>query len=93
MLKNIGIIGEGKMGTNLLYYLLDMDFSLTWICSEEADLEKLRRNFSKRLARSLEAGIIDENRLQSILERVKISNTLEEVAACELIIEAISEEL
>jgi 3-hydroxyacyl-CoA dehydrogenase len=93
MLKNIGIIGEGKMGTNLLYYLLDMDFNLTWICSPEADLEKLRRNFSKRLGRSLEAGIIDEDRFQSILERIKISNALEDVASCELIIEAITEDL
>jgi len=81
------------MGTNLLYYLLDMDFCLTWICSGEADLEKLRKNFTKRLGRSLEAGIIDENRLQGILERIKISNKAEDVATCELIIEAITEDL
>jgi 3-hydroxyacyl-CoA dehydrogenase len=93
MLKNIGIIGEGKMGTNLLYYLLDMDFNLTWICSPEADLEKLRRNFSKRVGRSLEARIIDENRFQSIMGRIKISNTLEDIASCELIVEAITEDL
>ena len=93
MLKNIGIIGEGKMGANLLYYLLDMDFNLTWICSPEADLEKLRRNLSKRLGRSLEAGIIDEDRFKSILEHIKISNALEDVASCELIIEAITEDL
>ena len=92
MLNNIGIIGEGKMGTNLLYYLLDMDFSLTWICSADADLEKLRKNFRKRLSRSLEAGIIDENRFQSILEHVKITNTVQDVATCDLIIEAISED-
>jgi len=93
MLKNIGIIGEGKMGTNLLYYLLDMDFSLTWICSPEADVEKLRRNLSKRLGRSLEAGIIDEDRFKSILRHIQISNALEDVASCELIIEAITENL
>ncbi len=93
MLKNIGIIGEGKMGTNLLYYLLDMNFNVTWICSSDADLEKLRKNFSKRLGRSLEAGIIDEKRYQSILECVKISNNAADLASCELIIEAISEEL
>ncbi len=93
MLKNIGIIGEGKMGTNLLYYLLDMDFNLTWICSPKADLEKLRKNFSKRLGRSLEAGIIDENRFQGILECVKISNNAADLASCDLIVEAISEEL
>ena len=93
MLKNIGIIGEGKMGTNLLYYLLDLDFNLTWICSQDADLEKLRRTFNKRLIRTLEAGIIDEKRFQSIQERMTISSTLEDVATCELIIEAINEEL
>jgi 3-hydroxyacyl-CoA dehydrogenase len=93
MLKNIGIIGGGKMGTNLLYYLLDMDFNLIWICSPEADLEKLRKNFRKRLSRSLEAGILDEKRFQNILEHIKISNALEDVASCELIIEAISEDL
>jgi 3-hydroxyacyl-CoA dehydrogenase len=93
MLKNIGIIGEGKMGTNLLYYLIDMDFNLTWICSQDADLERLRRTFNKRLIRTLEAGIIDEKRFQSIQERMTISSSLEDVTACELIIEAINEEL
>ncbi len=93
MLKNIGIIGEGKMGTNLVYYLLDMDFNLTWICSPDADLEKLRKNFSKRLGRSLEAGIIDENRFHDIMGCVKISNNTMDLVSCELIIEAISEDL
>jgi 3-hydroxybutyryl-CoA dehydrogenase len=92
MLKNIGIIGEGKMGTNLLYYLVDMDFNLTWVCSQEADPDKLRRTFDKRLIRTLEAGIIDEERFKSILERINISNSLEDTASCELIIEAINED-
>jgi 3-hydroxyacyl-CoA dehydrogenase len=93
MLKNIGIIGEGKMGTNLLYYLVDMDFNLTWVCSLEADPEKLRKTFDKRLVRTLEAGIIDEERFNSIQERINITNAIDDVASCELIIEAISEDL
>jgi 3-hydroxyacyl-CoA dehydrogenase len=93
MLKNIGIIGEGKMGTNLLYYLLDMDFTLTWICSTDADLEKIKKSFNKRLNRSLEAGIIDETRYQGILDRITISAFPDDLASCELIIEAICENL
>jgi 3-hydroxybutyryl-CoA dehydrogenase len=92
MLKNIGIIGEGKMGTNLLYYLLDMDFDLTWICSREADLDKLQKYFRKKMARSLEAGILDEERFHDILEHVKISKEVTDLASCDLIIEAISED-
>ena len=43
----IGIIGEGKMGTNLFYYLLDFGFRLVWICSPEADCEKIRNTDRK----------------------------------------------
>jgi 3-hydroxyacyl-CoA dehydrogenase len=93
MLKNIGIIGEGKMGTNLLYYLIDLDFNLTWVCSQEADPDKLRRTFNKRLVRTLEAGIIDEERYKSILDHINISNNLEDATSCELIIEAINEDI
>jgi 3-hydroxybutyryl-CoA dehydrogenase len=91
MLNNIGVIGEGKMGTNLLYYLLDMEFNLTWIGSPEADIDKLRNNFNKRVVRTLEAGIIDETRFQNIMNQVVISNKLKDLSKCELIIEAISE--
>jgi 3-hydroxybutyryl-CoA dehydrogenase len=91
MLNNIGIIGEGKMGTNLVYYLLDMNFSLTWICSLEADIDKLHKTFNKRLSRTLEAGIIDEKRFQNIMNQVIISNNIKDLSKCELIIEAISE--
>ncbi|MGA3012736.1 MAG: 3-hydroxyacyl-CoA dehydrogenase family protein [Bacteroidales bacterium] len=93
MLKNIGIIGEGKMGTNLLYYLLDMDFTLTWICSQEADPEKLERTLNKRLTRTLEAGIINEKRFHNIREKITISKQSGDLADCDLIIEAINEEL
>jgi 3-hydroxybutyryl-CoA dehydrogenase len=92
MMKHIGIIGEGKMGTNLLYYLLDMDFNLTWICSPEADTERLRRFFRKRLERSLEAGIFDDDRFHSILDRVRISKDLADISSCDPIIETISED-
>ncbi|MCX6244196.1 MAG: 3-hydroxyacyl-CoA dehydrogenase family protein [Bacteroidetes bacterium] len=92
-MDNIGIIGEGKMGTNLLYYLLDMHFSLTWICSPEADLEKIRKHFRKRLERSLDAGLFDEERFQDILIRVRISSDLNDISTCDLIIETIIEEL
>jgi 3-hydroxyacyl-CoA dehydrogenase len=93
MVKHIGIIGEGKMGTNLLYYLVDMDFTLTWICHPLADVEKLRRNFRKRMERSHEAGIFDDARFQSVLGQVMISANLADISSCDLVIETITEDL
>ena len=93
MIENIGIIGEGKMGSNILYYLIDMDFKLTWICSSFADLDKLHRNFNKRMTRTLEAGIIDDDRYQSIMDRLVITSDISALSSCDLIIDAIFEDL
>jgi 3-hydroxybutyryl-CoA dehydrogenase len=90
--QHIAIIGEGKMGTNLLYYLLDMNYRLTWVCSEQADTDKIERSFAKRLIRSYEAGILDEDRFRAIQERVNITKTISGLNDVDLVIEAISED-
>lgn len=92
MLNHIGIIGEGKMGTNLFYYLLDMDLNLTWLCSPDADPDKLRKNLDKKMSRSLQTGILDEARYKNILDHVNITKSHGDLASSELIIEAIPED-
>jgi 3-hydroxyacyl-CoA dehydrogenase len=45
------------------------------------------------LERSLDAGLFDETRFQDILERVRISNDLNDISSSNLIIETITEDL
>jgi 3-hydroxyacyl-CoA dehydrogenase len=92
-IKAIGIIGEGKMGTNLFYYLLEFDFSITWVCSREADTEKISKSFNRKLKRSLDAGVMDETSFSFRQENTLITNDLQQVHRCDLIIETISENL
>jgi 3-hydroxybutyryl-CoA dehydrogenase len=90
---NIGIIGEGKMGTNLFYYLLDFGFSITWVCHKEAEKEKMIKSFNKKLKRSLDAGILDETAYSNINLNTKITSDLKQLKYCDLIIEAIPENI
>jgi 3-hydroxybutyryl-CoA dehydrogenase len=92
-LSSIGIIGEGKMGTNIFHYLLGFPFPLTWLCSDDADLDKLRKSFQKKLKRSLDAGIMDEQRIVFRTENTRITNKVADLSSCNLIIEAIPEHL
>ena len=92
-IKTIGIIGEGKMGTNLFYYLLDFGFSIIWVCSEEADIEKIIKSFNKKLKRSLDTGIMDETSCSKVKVNTIITNDLLQLHQCDLIIEAVSEDL
>jgi 3-hydroxybutyryl-CoA dehydrogenase len=89
-IKQIGIIGEGKMGTGIFYYLLDFDLDLVWICSADADTNKLNRQFIRRINRSFEAGIISRHQFDT-LQNTLITNDLSALRQCDLIIEAIPE--
>jgi 3-hydroxybutyryl-CoA dehydrogenase len=89
----IGIIGEGKMGTNLFYYLRDYDFSLVWVCSKDAETDKIIRTFNKKIKRLLETGIIDETAYSNLQFKSKITRDLQQLKNCDLIIEAIPEKI
>jgi 3-hydroxybutyryl-CoA dehydrogenase len=89
-IKKVGIVGEGKMGTGIFNYLIDYPFELVWVCSPGADTDKLSRQFARRIKRSLETGIIDQQRYDN-LELTKISSDPADLHDCDLIIEAVPE--
>ena len=89
----IGIIGAGKMGTNLFQYLLDFDFKIIWVYSKRSDPEKLIKSFQKKIKRLLDAGLLDETSFLQKQKNTLITNELEQVQKCDLIIETITENL
>jgi 3-hydroxyacyl-CoA dehydrogenase len=92
-IRAIGIIGEGRMGTGIFHYLLDFPYRLCWIVSPEADTGNLKNSLEKRLRRALKAGIIGQEAFDRKLAETVISGSVNELAACDLVIEAINENL
>ncbi len=90
---SIGIIGEGKMGTNIFHYLLDFGFPMIWVSNPKIDLEKIQKSFQKKLKRSLDAGILDETGFFFRTKNIRITNQLTDLSNCDLIIEAVTEDL
>lgn len=92
-LKNIGVIGEGKMGTDIFYYLNDFDFHLTWVCSHLCDKNELLKKFNKKMNRLFKSNIIDKEKYNSKLKNTIISDNINELSNCDIIIEAIFENI
>jgi len=92
-IQTVGIIGEGKMGTSIFYSLFTRPYSLRWIISEEADLKQLTNGFEKKIQRALKNGIISQNEFNEILYKTVISSDIKDTSDCDLVIEAIPEEL
>jgi len=90
---NIGIIGEGKMGSGIFYYLLDFPYVLRWVASPDADIPKLQKSLDKKLKRSLRSGLINQKQHDGILGQTIISNDLRDLKDCDLVIEATNEDI
>lgn len=89
----VGIIGEGRMGKSIFYSLLDHPFRLHWIASQEADLHAMQEQLERKLLRSLKTGILTREEMDERLSGTLISADPETVSVCDLVIEAIPEDL
>jgi 3-hydroxybutyryl-CoA dehydrogenase len=91
-IKKIGVIGEGKMGTDIFYFLNDFGFQLTWICSNNCDKNELIKKFNKRISRLFKSNILNEEKYNYKLNNTIISDNINELSECDIIIEAIFED-
>jgi len=89
----IGVVGCGKMGTNLFHFLAGFPFRLVLICKSVEAAEKIRKSFKRKLGRSLKHGLTDRVTYDYRLSNTIISQSLKDLKDCELVIESISENL
>lgn len=93
---SIGVVGAGVMGSGIAQTVAQAGFRA--ICCDVADdvLEKARENvISGRygLERAVERGKLTREDADAALGRLRFSDSLEEAASCDLVIECVPESL
>jgi 3-hydroxybutyryl-CoA dehydrogenase len=89
----VGIIGCGKMGKDLLDFFRNFDFHLTLVCSTEASMNDIQSAFSKNQERALKYKLIDQEPYEFRLKNTMITTELNQLSNCDLIIEAVTEDV
>ncbi|MBN2535323.1 MAG: 3-hydroxyacyl-CoA dehydrogenase family protein [Spirochaetales bacterium] len=93
MIQCVGVIGTGKMGTNILDYLLHYDFKLRWKCHYEKDVSVLDSLIDRKVKRVLKMQErYDENTFIQYRGRIQISSSIYVLKGCDLIIESVTED-
>lgn len=90
-IKVIGIIGSGKMGSDLFNYLSDFNFQLVWYTRNSAHKVELTKMFQKKVKRQLKHGIISKE-VFDFKYRYKITNHFDDLADVDLIVESVIED-
>ncbi|MCZ7602880.1 MAG: 3-hydroxyacyl-CoA dehydrogenase NAD-binding domain-containing protein [Melioribacteraceae bacterium] len=91
--SNIGIVGAGKMGTGIAQIAATFGHQVFIYDSSKAALQKSEVSLQKILTRLVEKGKVSPQDSAQILNRIHFSDSMTENDNCDLVIEAIIENL
>lgn len=93
MIKNVGIIGAGTMGSGIAQVAATAGCHVVVYDTQEEALKKAQTALDKILARLIEKGRIDADEKKCIQNNISYVNQLQGLSKSELVIEAIIEDL
>ncbi len=90
-IEKIGIIGSGKMGSDLFSYLDNYPFDLYWVGEHSVEMSNLRDKYVKKIERQNKYGLISNEVFLRKKENNVFTSDLSVLSNCHLIVEAIWE--
>ncbi len=92
-IKTIGVVGAGTMGAALAQKFAQEGF-LVWLADRNLQyVEKGLKNICSLLDAGVEKGVFTEAQVQQYISSIKGTSSLAELQSCDLIIEAIFEDI
>lgn len=91
MIETIGIIGCGKMGTDIFHFLSSFSYRIILVCKSQEKIDSIEKSWLRKLKRSLTEGFISEKEFNLRKERIRLTTDLRILSDADLVIESISE--
>jgi 3-hydroxybutyryl-CoA dehydrogenase len=91
MTTTIGVLGAGQMGNGIAHVLAQHEYQVRLYDVLPAQIEKALKTIETNLGRQAQKGVIPADAVPSILARIKVAKELTELADCELVVEAVTE--
>jgi len=94
-MKKIGVLGRGTMASGIVQVFAQNNYDLVmWVRSiDESDPRGSLKSIDKGLSRLVKKEKMTEEDKESILKKVEITTNYEDLKDCDLIIEAIAEDM
>ncbi len=92
-IKKLGVLGFGQMGSGIGQVFAQSGYEVIAVDSIKGMIDKGLKGIEKRLAGRVEKGKLSQIEKDTILGRIKTSLKMEDLADCDLIEEAVPEDL
>ncbi|NQW61543.1 MAG: 3-hydroxybutyryl-CoA dehydrogenase [Deltaproteobacteria bacterium] len=90
-IRSVGVVGGGQMGTGIAQVAAQSGFAVTIVDRSAATLERSQRTMLRSMARLVSKGTLTEAVAAEALARLTFETSLDSLAYCDLIIEAVPE--
>ncbi|WP_432775186.1 3-hydroxyacyl-CoA dehydrogenase NAD-binding domain-containing protein [Brevibacillus gelatini] len=91
--KTVGVIGAGTMGAGIALVCIRKGHQVVLLDANQAVLDKALAYLQSILGKDVEKGKISEQERAETLERAKLVSDMEQLAQCDIVIEAVPERL
>jgi 3-hydroxybutyryl-CoA dehydrogenase len=91
MINKVGVLGAGQMGTGIAHIHAQQKYEVIVFDIDQEQLNKVVPGIEKSLVRQAQKGEVDNASIPAILARIKITTVMNDLADCDLAIEAVSE--
>jgi 3-hydroxybutyryl-CoA dehydrogenase len=91
MIKKVGVLGAGQMGSGIAHVLAQQEIDVVLFDIAEAQLTKAVAGIEKNLERQAKKGQLDSSAIPAIVGRILTTMTMEDLADCDMAIEAVTE--
>jgi len=92
-IRNVAVFGAGQMGAGIAQVLAQHDHSVTLVDVEPRLIDAGMKAITAGLAKGVEKGKLTPDVMESALRRIRATTRPPEVVGCQLVIEAIVEDL
>jgi len=92
IIKNVGVIGAGKMGVGIAHVCAASGFNIKLVDISDEILSEAKNTIEQNLSKLVKRGRMSEDQKQITLQNVSISSEIKTLADCDLVIEAATED-
>jgi 3-hydroxybutyryl-CoA dehydrogenase len=92
-ITDVAVIGSGTMGNGIAQVMAQNGKRVKLVDVDDARLDRARASIEKSLGRVVKKGKLPEAEVPEILGRIQTTTSLEDCSGCQLVVEAVSEDL